>query len=59
MPDKVYTLVDYKSGTECHMTLPMILNEINRDRNSQWIDYDETDWREGLEEFTTWEVKDA
>jgi hypothetical protein len=59
MPDKVYTIVDYECGTEYHMTLPMILNEINRDRSPQWEEYDETDWREGLAEFTTWEVKDA
>jgi len=59
MPDKLYTIVDYECGTEYQMTLPMILNEINRDRSQQWEEYDETDWREGLAEFTTWEVKDA
>ena len=59
MPDKVYKIVDYECGAEYRMTLPMILEEINRDRSPKWEEYDETDWREGLSEFTTWEVKDA
>ena len=28
-----------------------ILEEINRDRSDEWIDYDETDWREGWNEW--------
>jgi hypothetical protein len=35
-----------------YMTLPEILREINRDRSGEWIDYDETDWQEGLKHFT-------
>ena len=47
-------------GSVYDMTLPMILEEINRDRSSEWQDYDETDWREGLTEFTTYEeISDA
>lgn len=38
------------------MQLKDILEEINRDRSEEWIDYDESDWREGLEQFTTLEV---
>lgn len=34
------------------MTLDEILYEINRDRSELWIPYDESDWREGLFEFT-------
>ena len=32
-------------------TLEEVLNEINRDRSDEWIDYDETDWKEGWEEW--------
>ena len=33
-------------------TMEQILDEINRDRSSEWTDYDRTDWREGLREWT-------
>lgn len=33
-----------------------ILNEINRDRSGEWTDYDQSDFREGLEEFTQWKL---
>ena len=54
----VYTLVDSEgvSGDRYSMTLPMILEYINTDRNPDWEDYDETDWREGLAEFTTLKI---
>ena len=53
---KVYKLLDVEDGSVYNMTLPMILEEINRDRSDEWTNYDETDWREGLAEFTTYEV---
>ena len=28
-------------------TLSQVLNEINRERSEDWIDYDESDWKEG------------
>ena len=56
---KVYKIVDVEDGSEYRMTLPMILEYINEDRNPEWEDYDKTDWREGLAEFTTLEVQDA
>lgn len=56
--EKVYTLIDYECASEYRMTLPMILEYINEGRNPEWEDYDETDWREGLSEFTTLGVKD-
>ena len=34
------------------LALSDILDEINRDRSEGWTDYDETDWQEGLSEFT-------
>jgi len=39
-----------------HMTLPEILEYINRDRSEEWTDYDLSDWREGLSEWTTFKV---
>ena len=53
---KIYKLRDYEDGCTYKMTLPMILEYINHGRNPEWEDYDETDWREGLSEFTTMEV---
>jgi len=38
------------------VTLEEILAEINRDRSGEWTDYDETDWKEGLTEWTDWRV---
>lgn len=53
---KVYKIRDVEDGSVYPMTLPMILEELNRDRSEEWTNYDETDWREGLAEFTTYEV---
>ena len=54
--DKIYKIRDVEDGSVYNMTLPMILKEINRDRSEEWTKYDKTDWREGLAEFTTYEV---
>jgi len=54
--NKLYKIRDVEDGSVYNMTLPMILEEINRDRSDEWMNYDETDWREGLAEFTTYEV---
>ena len=53
---KVYKIRDVEDGSVYMMTLSMILEELNRDRSDEWTDYDETDWLEGLAEFTTYEV---
>ena len=53
---KTYKIRDVEDGSVYNMTLPMILEELNRDRSEEWTDYDETDWREGLAEFRTYEV---
>ena len=45
---KVYKIRDVEDGSVYPMTLPMILEELNRDRSEEWTNYDETDWREGL-----------
>ena len=54
--NKQYKIRDVEDGSIWLVTLPMILEELNRDRSDEWTKYDETDWREGLEEFTSYEV---
>lgn len=53
---KSYVLKDIDSGETVIMTLSEILDNINRDRSEEWQDYDETDWKEGLQEFTEFEL---
>lgn len=36
------------------VNLYQILNEINRDRSENWTDYDQSDFQEGLKEWTDW-----
>jgi len=50
---KTYTIMDKSNGSIYpRLALSDILEKINRDRSEEWTDYDETDWREGLAEFT-------
>jgi hypothetical protein len=51
------TLVNTIDGEVWEATLFDILREINDDRGEEWEPYDETDWLEGLLNFTTWEIK--
>ena len=46
-----FRVKDIESGEIYHWDLDDILEEINRDRSSQWTDYDESDWREGWKEW--------
>jgi len=32
-------------------TIDQVLQEINRDRSENWINYDKSDWREGWDEW--------
>lgn len=54
----IYKLRHTECGETAVMKLPEVLEYINSYRNEEWIDYDETDWREGLSEFTDLEVVD-
>ena len=47
---------DGKSSPTRLVTLKEILEEINRDRSDEWTDYNRLDWREGLREWTEWEL---
>jgi len=58
MREKFYRLIDRETGLGFITTLPNIIKEINRDRSDEWQDYDESDWREGLAEFTEYDVED-
>jgi len=42
---------DCSTGEILNWTLDEVLYEINRDHNNEWVDYDETDWREGWDDF--------
>ena len=42
---------DCSTGEILNWTLDEVLYEINRDHNDEWVDYDETDWREGWDDF--------
>ena len=48
---KAHTIINVETGEELPMTVPEILDEINRDRSDTWQDYTAADWREGLEQF--------
>jgi hypothetical protein len=50
--DKIlYKIVNIETHEIMLLTVSEILEEINRDRSDEWQDYDESDWREGLDEF--------
>jgi len=46
-----YIIKDIMSGATYEWTIRDILNEINRDRSYEWTNYNETDWREGWDEW--------
>ena len=51
---KTYRLLNSEDGQVVDWTIEQVLEEINRDHSSEWLDYDESDWREGLSEWTPW-----
>ena len=55
----VYQLKDVNTGEIVEWNLYAILYEINRDRSGEWTTYDESDWQEGLSEFTEFELVSA
>jgi len=50
-----YKILDKDDNTIHFWTMEQILFEINRDTSEEWTDYDETDWEEGLNEWTEYE----
>ena len=51
MKTKTYKIKDLLSEETYEWTVRDCLNEINRDRSDEWTDYDETDWREGWDQW--------
>ena len=44
------------AGKVLHWTMLQILEEINKDHSDQWTNYDASDWQEGLNEWTWFEL---
>ena len=51
-----YKIRDIESGETFKMTVPLILDWLNKDRADVFSWYDETDWRDGLADNGTYEV---
>jgi hypothetical protein len=46
-----YIMKEIRTDKVMHWTAKQVLAEINRDRNEEWLDYDETDLIEGWIEW--------
>tara|TARA_Y100000385_G_scaffold107281_1_gene111356 strand:+ start:2621 stop:2803 length:183 start_codon:yes stop_codon:yes gene_type:complete len=44
-------LKDIDTGAIYFWSLNKVIQEINRDRSENWINYDQSDWREGWDEW--------
>jgi hypothetical protein len=53
---KMITLIDINTNEQVTMTLQEVIDDINRDRSEEWQNYDEGDWKEGLQHFTQWRI---
>ena len=53
--DSTPDAADKEIGRIYWWPMSRILEEINSDRPSGWADYDETDWTDGLDEWTWYE----
>lgn len=40
---------DINTGQIFDFSIDQILEEINRNRSEEWMNYDKTDWQDGLE----------
>lgn len=54
---KTFTIIDKYTLERVTMTVPEIIEEINRDRSDEWSAYDESDWIEGLLIFTDYKLE--
>lgn len=54
MNNKVYPLFNRNTHQIVWFTMDQILHLINDDRSDEWTFYDESDWEEGLTEWTEW-----
>jgi hypothetical protein len=55
--EKLFTIRHIEDGDERHLTVKEILHFLNKEEphSDEWTDYDESDWQEGLQEFTYWD----
>ena len=53
------TLLNTETDEQVTWTLQEVLADLNRDRSDGWRNYDESDWQEGLQHFTQWQVVDS
>ena len=51
-----HTVKNIETGEILRFTVKQILSEINRGRSYKWINYDKTDWRQGLEDWTEYRL---
>lgn len=51
-----YKLLNVETNEVVTMTLNEVIQEINRDRSDEWQNYNENDWKEGLEVFTEYKL---
>ena len=56
---KKYKFIDTYELTMHYFSINEILEIINRDRNVEWIDYEINDWKEGVEHFTNYSLKEC
>lgn len=54
--EAIYHLWDNETGEIVHWNVKQILEDINRDRSSEWEYYNELDWKDGLEDMTNWVI---
>ena len=52
----IYHLWDNETGEIVHWNVKQIVEDINRDRSNEWEDYNELDWKDGLEDMTNWVI---
>lgn len=53
---RTYKVEDINTGRVLEWTLSDILREINSDRTDEWENYNETDWREGWDEWVEGDI---
>jgi hypothetical protein len=51
-----HKIINTETKEVFNWTIEQILEEINRDRSEEWTPYDKSDWIEGLEEWTEYEL---
>ena len=59
MNNKVYPLFNRNTHQIVWFTMDQILHLINDDRSDEWTSYDESDWEEGINEWTEWTPVDV